>query len=67
MLKGESILAAANNVFDFQRFKKEHAAALKEMKNEKIIKNSAAKKSTKITAKKILNEYKTMKRPKKRI
>ena len=37
------------------------------MKNEKIIKNSAAKKSTKITAKKNLNEYKTMKRPKKHI
>ena len=30
------------------------------------IKNSAAKKSTKITAKKILQKYKSMKRPKKR-
>ena len=29
------------------------------------IKNSAAKKSTKITAKKILQKYKSMKRPKK--
>ena len=51
----------------FKDLKKEHAAALKEMKNEKFIKNSAAKKSTKITARKNLNEYKTMKRPKKHI
>ena len=61
LCKRESILETANKVFDFERFKKEQAEALKEMTN----KNSTAKQSTKITAKKILNKYKAMKRPKK--
>ena len=30
----ESILAAANNVFDFNKYKKEQAEALKEMKKQ---------------------------------
>ena len=67
LFKRESILAAANNLFDFERFKKEEAAALKEMKNEKIIKNSAAKTKHKNNCKKKLNEYKTMKGTKKHI
>ena len=33
---GESILAAVNKVFDLEKFKKEQAEALREMKNEKI-------------------------------
>ena len=61
LCKRESILETANKVFDFERFKKEQAEALKEITN----KNSTAKQSTKITAKKILNKYKAMKRPKK--
>ena len=60
LCKRESILETANKVFDFERFKKEQAEALKEITN----KNSTAKQSTKITAKKILNKYKA-KRPKK--
>ena len=52
MFKRESILKAANKIFDFERFKKEQVEALKEMTN----KNSTAKQSTKITAKKILNK-----------
>ena len=37
---GESILAKANKLFDFERFKKEQTEALDEMKREKIIKDS---------------------------
>ena len=43
LFQGESIVEAANKALDFEKFKKDQANALKEMKK----KNSASKKSTK--------------------
>ena len=60
LFRGESIIEAANEVFDFKQFKKQQAEDL-----NKNIKNSTSKKCTKITAKKILKKYKNMKMPKK--
>ena len=36
LFKGDSILAAVNKVFNFEKFKKEQAEAIDEMKKEKI-------------------------------
>ena len=54
LFAGESILNAANKVFNFDQFKKEQ---------EKLLKKD--KKGKQITAQNILNKYKNMKKPKK--
>ena len=61
LLWGESIIEAANKIFDFEEFEKQQAKALNKNK-----KNFTSKKGTKITANKVLNKYKNMKRPKKK-
>ena len=54
LFSGESILNAANKVFNFDQFKKEQ---------EKLLKKD--KKGKQITAQNILKKYKNMKKPKK--
>ena len=41
LFSSESILAKVNEVFDFERFKKEQAEALDEMKREKLFANKS--------------------------
>ena len=53
-VKGESIIEAVNNVFDFRKFKKDQEKMLKKGKT-----------SRKITAEKISKKYKNLKKPKK--
>ena len=63
LFRGESIVEAANKELDFKAFKKDQANALKEMKK----KNSKSKKTAAITAKKISEKYKNLKKKKKNI
>ena len=53
-VKGESIIEAVNNVFDFRKFKKDQEKMLKKGKT-----------SRKITAEKISKKYRNLKKPKK--
>ena len=53
-VKGESIIEAVNNVFDFRKFKKDQEKMLKKGKT-----------SRKITAERISKKYKNLKKPKK--
>ena len=60
LFEGESIFAAANKVLDYEAFKREQ---------EKLLKNSSKndkKKSALITANKISQKYKNLKKPKKK-
>ena len=66
----KKIIKKYDKIWQEKTFKKIVDANEKRKKNKNIeiiedIKDSAAKKSTRITAKKILNKYKSMKRPKK--
>ena len=61
LFQGESIVEAANKVLDFEAFKKDQVNALKEMKKRK----SKRKNSVGITAKKISQKHKNIKKPKK--
>ena len=61
LFRGESIVEAANKVLDFEAFKKDQANALKEMKKR----NSKSKNSVGITAKKISQKYKNLKKTEK--
>ena len=58
LFEGESIVKAANKVLDYEGFKRNQ---------EKLLKNSSKKsnKSAQITAEKILQKYKILKKPKK--
>ena len=56
----ESVIEAANKVFDFDAFKKNQEKTLKDFKKK-------AKKNTLITAKKISQKYKILKKTKKNI
>ena len=60
LFEGESIFAAANKVLDYEAFKREQ---------EKLLKNSSKKdkNSTLITANKISQKYKNLKKLKKKI
>ena len=58
LFKGESIVEAANKVLDFQAFKKDQAKALNDLKEN-------SKKSAAITAKKISQKYKSLKKQRK--
>ena len=58
LFKGESIAEAANKVLHFQAFKKDQAKALNDLKEN-------SKKSAAITAKKISQKYKSLKKTKK--
>ena len=58
LFKGESIVEAANKVLDFEAFKKDQAKALSDLKKK-------SKKSAAITARKISQKYKNLKKPKK--
>ena len=60
LLEGKSILKAANNVLDFEAFKKEQERAMIENNLKKKNSKNSAK-----TAKKISNKYKNLKKPKK--
>ena len=53
VVKGESIIEAVNNVFDFRKFKKDQEKMLKKGKT-----------SRKITPEKISKKYKNLKKPK---
>ena len=58
LFKGKSIVKAANMVLDYEVFKRDQ---------EKLLKNSSkkSKKSAQLTAKKISQKYKNLKKPKK--
>ena len=58
LFNGESVIEAANKVLDFDAFKKDQEKTLKDF-------NKKAKKSTLITAKKISQKYKNLKKIKK--
>ena len=60
LFNGESVIEAANKVLDFDAFKKDQEKTLKDF-------NKKAKKSTLITAKKISQKYKNLKKTKKHI